>query len=75
LTLNLKKYSFAKLEVKFPGHVVGSGGHRPDEDKLPSVACLSRPDTKREVRWTLGVFLIFVLTFIMLLNSRASYQI
>jgi hypothetical protein len=30
LTLNLKKCSFAKLEVKFMGHVVESGRHRDD---------------------------------------------
>jgi hypothetical protein len=59
LTLNLKKCSFAKSEVKFLGHVVGSGRHRPDEEKLSSVADLSRPVTKREVRRTLGFFLLF----------------
>jgi hypothetical protein len=59
LTLNLKKCSFAKSEVKFLGHVVGSGRHRPDEEKLSSVADLSRPVTKREVRRTLGFSLLF----------------
>jgi hypothetical protein len=37
LTLSLKKCSFAKLELKFLGHVVGSGRHRPDVEKLSSV--------------------------------------
>jgi len=34
LTLNVKKCSFAKPEVKFIGHVIGSGRHCPDEQKL-----------------------------------------
>jgi hypothetical protein len=59
LTLNLKKCYFATPEVKFLGHVVGSGRHRPDEEKLSSVADLSRPVTKRAVRRTLGFFSYF----------------
>jgi hypothetical protein len=59
LTLNLKKCPVAKSEFKFLGHVVGSGRHRPDEKKLSSVADLSRPVTKREVRSTPGFFSYF----------------
>ena len=59
LTLNVKKCSFAKPEVKFVGHVIGSGRHRPDERKLATVMDLSRPITKRDVRRVLGFFSYF----------------
>lgn len=59
LTLNVRKCSFAKPEVKFVGHVIGSGRHRPDEQKLATVMDLSRPITKREVRRVLGFFSYF----------------
>ena len=59
LTLNVKKCSFAKLEVKFIGHVIGSGRHRPDEHKLVTITDLSRPITKRDVRRVLGFFSYF----------------
>ena len=59
LTLNLKKCSFAKPEVKFLGHVIGSGRHRPDEEKLATVSDLKRPVNKREVRRVLGFFSYF----------------
>jgi hypothetical protein len=59
LTLNLKKCSFARPEVKFVGHVIGSGRHRPDEEKLATVMDLSRPITKRDVRRVLGFFSYF----------------
>ena len=34
LTLNLKKCRFALSEVTFLGHVIGSGRHGPDPEKL-----------------------------------------
>ena len=37
LTLNLKKSSFAQSEVKFVGHLVGSGKRRADPSKLATV--------------------------------------
>jgi hypothetical protein len=58
-TLNLKRCSFAKSEVKFFDHIVGSGRHRPDEEKLPTISKLVRPYTKREVRRVLGFFSYF----------------
>ena len=57
--MNVRKCSFAKPEVKFVGHVIGSGRHRPDEQKLATVMDLSRPITKREVRRVLGFFSYF----------------
>jgi len=59
LTLNVKKCSFAKPEVKFIGHVIGSGRHRPDEHKLATITDLSHPVTKRDVRRVLGFFSYF----------------
>ena len=58
LTLNVKKCSFAKPEVKFVGHVIGSGRHRPGEQKLATVTDLSRPITKRceKSTWVLFLF-------------------
>jgi len=56
LTLNVKKCSFTKPEVKFIGHVMGSGRHRPDEQKLATITDISRPITKRDVRRVLGFF-------------------
>ena len=59
LTSNVKKCSFAKLKVKFIGHVIRSGRHRPDEHKLATPTDLSRPVTKRDVRRVLGFFSYF----------------
>lgn len=59
LTLHLKKCSFARPEVKFLGHIVGSGRHRPDDEKLSAVSEMTRPVTKREVRRVLGFFSYF----------------
>ena len=67
LTLNLKKCSFIKPEVKFLGHIIGSGRHRPDEEKLATVSELKRPVTKHDVRECLVSFLTFVPIFQMLL--------
>ena len=62
LTLSIKKCSFAQREVRFVGHIIGSGRHRPDEVKLATVADLSdlsRPTTKKEVRQMVGFFSYF----------------
>jgi hypothetical protein len=59
LTLKLKKCSFAKPEVKLLGHIIGSGRHRPDDEKLATISELARPTTKREVRRVLGFFSYF----------------
>jgi hypothetical protein len=40
LTLSLDKCKFAQREVRFFGHVVGSGHHRPDEQKLDTIVTL-----------------------------------
>jgi len=55
--LNVKKFYFAKHEVSFIGHVIGSGWHRPDKQTLATITDISRPITKRDVRRVFGFFL------------------
>jgi len=57
--LSIKKCSFAQREVRFVGHIIGSGRHRPDEVKLDTVADFSRPTTKKEVRRMVGFISYF----------------
>ena len=54
MTLSLEKCEFAKPEVKFVGNFVGSGGRRPDPDRLKGLDKMSRPHTKKELRKLLG---------------------
>jgi len=56
LTLNLKKSSFARSEITMVGHVIGSGKHCPDPEKLSVLQNLERPTTKSELRRLLGMF-------------------
>lgn len=56
MTLSIAKCEFAKPEVKFVGHFVGSGGRRPDPDRLQGLDKMSRPQTKKELRQLLGAF-------------------
>jgi len=56
MTLSIEKCEFAKPEVKFVGHSVGSGGCRPDPDRLQGLDKMSRPQNKRELRKLLGAF-------------------
>jgi len=58
-TLNVKKRSFVKPEVTFSGHVIGSGRHRPHEQKVATITDISRSITKRDVRRVLGFFSYF----------------
>ena len=55
LTLNLKKCDFAKPEVMFVGHFVGSGKRRADPQRLEGIAKMERPHNKKELRKILGV--------------------
>jgi hypothetical protein len=59
VTLNLKKSSFAKSEVKFIGHVIGGGKIKPDPEKLRGLSSIKPPTTKREVRRLIGFFSYF----------------
>jgi len=56
MTLNLAKYEFAKSEVKFVGHFVGSGKRKPDPQHLEGFSEMERPRTKKELRKLLGAF-------------------
>jgi hypothetical protein len=56
LTLNLKKCHFAKPEVTYVGHVIGSGKRCPDAGKVAAVYAIQPPETKKQVRQLLGFF-------------------
>jgi hypothetical protein len=59
LTLNLNKSSLAQSEVRFLGHIVGSGKRRADPQKVSAVRNMKTPATKRQVRQILGFFSFF----------------
>jgi hypothetical protein len=59
LTLNLSKSYFAKPEMKFIGHLVGSGHRRVDPDKVSSIMGIKIPETKKQVRQIIGLFSFF----------------
>ena len=59
LTLNLKKCNFALHEVKFVGHIIGSGQRRADPEKVSAVKSMKAPETKKQVRQVLGFFSFF----------------
>ena len=55
LKLNFRKCSFAKSEVKYLGHVIGCGKHRPDPEKMKAVTELKAPSTKKQLKQVLGL--------------------
>jgi hypothetical protein len=55
ITLNLLKAEFAKPNVKFIGHIVGSGLKRIDPDKIASIVAIERPTTQRQLKRFLGM--------------------
>jgi hypothetical protein len=55
----LNKCSLAQHEVRFVGHIIGSGRHRPDEEKLATISNLAKPSTKKEIRKMIGFFNYF----------------
>ena len=59
LTLKLEKCRFAMPKVTFVGHVIGSGTHAPDPNKVACVQTMKIPATKKEVRQMLGFFSYF----------------
>ena len=59
LTLKLEKCEFAKPQVTFVGHVIGSGLHGPDPNKVSCAESMKPPTTKKEVRQLLGFFNYF----------------
>jgi len=60
LTLKLEKCEFAKPQVTFVGHIIGSGRHGHDPDKVACVVeNMKTHTTKKEVRQVLGFFSYF----------------
>ncbi|GBM20368.1 hypothetical protein AVEN_222082-1 [Araneus ventricosus] len=55
LTVNLEKCAFEQNQVKFLGHIVGSGQHSPDPEKAEVLRNLSRPSTKKDLRSFVGL--------------------
>ncbi|GBM25152.1 Retrovirus-related Pol polyprotein from transposon 17.6 [Araneus ventricosus] len=55
LAVNLEKCAFGQNQVKFLGHILGSGQHSPDPEKAEALRNLSRPSTKKELRSFLGL--------------------
>ena len=56
ITLNIRKCTFAKSEVKFVGHLIGSGRRRADPEKVSTVYALRATETKKQLRQILGFF-------------------
>jgi len=55
LTLKLKKCRYAQRKVVYVGHLIGSGRHRFDPEKIKAVAEMERPLTKRQLKQRLGL--------------------
>src|ERR1700733_11314301 len=56
ITLNLKKCIFGKSQVKFIGHVVGSGKIQMNPERINSLINLKIPETKKQIKQLLGFF-------------------
>lgn len=54
LKASVEKCQVAQAHIKYLGHVVGSGSHGPDPDKLTAIEGLAAPRTK-ELRSVLGL--------------------
>ncbi|GFV49617.1 hypothetical protein TNCV_1484731 [Trichonephila clavipes] len=54
-TVNLKKCAFGKAQIKYLGHIIGSGKHEPDPEKTAVINNLPGPKTKKELRSVLGL--------------------
>jgi len=55
MTLNMAKSEFAKHEVKFVGHLVGSRQKRTDPYRLVAIRQLCRPQTRKQLKSVLGL--------------------
>lgn len=56
LKVNPRKCKFAQSQVKYLGHIVGSGRHAPDPERVNTIRELQLPKTKTELRRVLGMF-------------------
>ncbi|GFY68426.1 enzymatic polyprotein [Trichonephila inaurata madagascariensis] len=61
LTVNLEKCDFGKSRVKFLGHVVGSGKHAPDPQKVETMSKLLRSTTEKQLRELIGLASVIIL--------------
>lgn len=55
-SINLSKCNFAKSQVKYLGHLIGSGEHGPDPERVQSIKMVQPPKTKKQLRSVLGLF-------------------
>lgn len=54
LTINSSKCSWARVEVKYLGYLLGHGQIKPQVEKLQAIQNIPRPQTKKQVRSFLG---------------------
>ncbi|GBM81534.1 Retrovirus-related Pol polyprotein from transposon opus [Araneus ventricosus] len=54
--VNVKKYVFAKTQIKYLGHIIGAGRYEPDPEKLRAIEIIERPRTKLALKSALGLF-------------------
>ncbi|GFS95544.1 retrovirus-related Pol polyprotein from transposon 297 [Trichonephila clavipes] len=60
-TVNLKKCAFGKAQIKYLGHIIGSGKHEPDPEKTAVINNLPVPKTKKELRSVLDCVITIAL--------------
>ena len=53
--VKIKKCDFAKNNIKYLGHIIGSGKHEPYPEKLKVIEKLSSPKTKTELQSLIGL--------------------
>ena len=56
LKLNPKICVFRKTKLTYFGHLIGSDGIKPDQERVESLLELSRPNNVSELRTVLGMF-------------------
>ncbi|GFS88205.1 retrovirus-related Pol polyprotein from transposon 17.6 [Trichonephila clavipes] len=56
-SVNLGKCEFARQKVKYLRHVIGSGRHSPDKERIKAIQNLQAPTTKKQLRSALGLCL------------------
>ncbi|GFW21397.1 retrovirus-related Pol polyprotein from transposon 297 [Trichonephila clavipes] len=54
-SVNLGKFEFARQKVKYLGHIIGSGRHSPDKERIKAIQNLQAPTTKKQLRSSLGL--------------------
>lgn len=55
LKASVEKCQVPQGHIKYLGHIVGSGTHGPDPEKLAAIRGLAQPKTKKELRSLLGL--------------------